>query len=66
LGLASGVKLALWGAFVSLSLVLLMLGWAYFVGADAVTFCSFLIILFAGAFSVLVILKIAKRAKPNQ
>ncbi len=42
-----------------------MLAWGYFVGADAVTFCLFLIISLAAAFSVLIIFRAKRGVKQD-
>ncbi|MGD6853239.1 MAG: hypothetical protein ACQCN6_14370 [Candidatus Bathyarchaeia archaeon] len=66
LGLESGVKLGLWGSFVALSLTFIMLAWGHFVGAEAVTFCLFLIISLAAVFSVIVVVRTtAKKVKQD-
>jgi len=54
-GLESGIKLGLWGVFLMLSISLFIIAWGYFIGADAVTFCIFLIILVAVVFPVIFI-----------
>ncbi len=62
MGIESGIKLGIWGVLVMLSLSAFMISWGYFVGADANTFCLFLIISLAVVFAALILFRTLKRA----